>query len=73
MPVRQLAFETKRLRKSYILPLTSVKDRYVPAQTISMLESHEAYVGIASSLVKYEATYDRVIKICLEPLLLSMI
>ncbi len=48
--------------RATFLPLTSVKDRYVPAQTISMLESHEAYVGIASSLVKYEATYDRVIK-----------
>ncbi|MDT2045764.1 MULTISPECIES: chromosome segregation protein SMC [Bacillaceae] len=43
--------------RATFLPLTSVRSRFIPPQTISLIESHDTFVGVASSLVKYDEKY----------------
>ncbi|WP_430487378.1 chromosome segregation protein SMC [Priestia flexa] len=43
--------------RATFLPLTSVRSRFIPLQTISLIESHDTFVGVASSLVKYDEKY----------------
>ncbi|KSU89692.1 chromosome segregation protein SMC [Bacillus sp. VT 712] len=43
--------------RATFLPLTSVRSRFIPPQTISLIETHDTFVGVASSLVKYDEKY----------------
>jgi chromosome segregation protein len=48
--------------RATFLPLTVIKGKTIPFSLISMLESHPAFIGVASSLVTYESKYNDVIE-----------
>ncbi|WP_102346972.1 chromosome segregation protein SMC [Bacillus sp. Marseille-P3661] len=48
--------------RATFLPLTVIKGKSLPPTQRSMLENHPAYIGVASSLVKYDHKYEDVIQ-----------
>ena len=56
--------EIDRLRKANagratFIPMTTVKERYVPSEVAHRLESLDGFVGIASDLVETDQAYDK--------------
>ncbi|TYR82834.1 chromosome segregation protein SMC [Priestia megaterium] len=47
--------------RATFLPLTTVKERSIPSQTVAAIQRHETFVGVAAALLKYEAKYSQVV------------
>ncbi|WP_392452098.1 chromosome segregation protein SMC [Streptococcus parasuis] len=56
---RAIAFlKEKRQGRATFLPLTTIKPRQLPGQQISLLESSDGFLGLASDLVTYQPNLD---------------
>lgn len=62
---RAIAFlKEKRQGRATFLPLTTIKPRQLSGQQVSLLESSEGFLGLASDLVTYQPNLDAIFKIC---------
>jgi chromosome segregation protein len=52
----------QRLGRATFLPMSVVKARSIPEQSIELMRRHETFIGIGSSLVTYKDKYDGIIK-----------
>ncbi|WKA57387.1 chromosome segregation protein SMC [Planococcus shenhongbingii] len=52
----------KRAGRSTFLPMTVMKSRKIPAQTIASIENHPSFVKMAFELVGYDAEYGMIIE-----------
>ncbi|NQN57723.1 chromosome segregation protein SMC [Streptococcus suis] len=58
---RAIAFlKEKRQGRATFLPLTTIKPRQLSGQQVSLLESSEGFLGIASDLVTYQPNLDAI-------------
>lgn len=48
--------------KAYFLPLDIIKPKYIDTTTLDTLKNTDGFIDIASNLVKYDNTYDNIIK-----------
>ncbi len=53
-------FERKRQGRATFLPLTTIKPRQLSGQQVSLLESSEGFLGLASDLVTYQPNLDAI-------------
>ncbi len=56
--------EIDKLRRSSagratFVPMTTVKERFVPSEVVHRLEAMDGFIGVASDLVSTEATYEK--------------
>lgn len=54
--------KTNKFGRATFFPLNVIKAREIDNQTYRLLREENDFVGIASDLVKYESTYDNIIK-----------
>ncbi|MGG1574434.1 chromosome segregation protein SMC [Fictibacillus sp. NRS-1165] len=60
--VAAIAFlKKKRYGRATFLPLSVIKGRYIQPSDISLVASHPAYVGVASTLVTGDSKYEKII------------
>ncbi|MCC5893110.1 chromosome segregation protein SMC [Exiguobacterium sp.] len=45
--------------RATFVPMTTVKERFVPSEVVHRLEAMDGFIGVASDLVSTEATYDK--------------
>lgn len=46
-----------RLGRATFLPLSTIKGKYIPAQTIQAISSHPAFIGVGAELIHYDSRY----------------
>ncbi len=49
-----------RFGRATFLPLSIIKGKYIPAQTIQAVSSHPAFIGVGADLIQYESRYKEV-------------
>lgn len=54
--------KTNHLGRATFFPLNIIKERSIPNTDIAKIKDHSGFINIASSLVKYDAMYDNIIK-----------
>ena len=54
--------KTNKFGRATFFPLNVIKAREIDNQTYRLLREEKDFIGIASDLVKYESTYDNIIK-----------
>ena len=56
-----IAFLKKnRLGRATFLPLSIIKGKYIPAQTIQSISSHPAFIGVGAELIQYDSRYKEI-------------
>lgn len=49
-----------RLGRATFLPLSTIKGKYIPEQTIQSISSHPAFIGVGAELIQYDSRYKEI-------------
>ncbi len=49
-----------RFGRATFLPLSIIKGKYIPAQTIQAVSSHPAFIGVGAELIQFESRYKEI-------------
>ncbi|WP_277673398.1 chromosome segregation protein SMC [Piscibacillus halophilus] len=57
--------------RATFLPMSTIKPRHIDSRVIDQIHHHDGFVGIGSDLVKYNSTYDAIVKSLLGNVLIA--